>query len=54
MSPTIGITLLGGFSLTYGDRPVAEITGGRSQALLAYLVLHCHTPQPRQRIAFQL
>jgi DNA-binding SARP family transcriptional activator/predicted ATPase len=54
MSPTLVITLLGGFSLTYCDRPVPELTGGRSQALLAYLVLHRHTPQPRQRIAFDL
>lgn len=41
---------------------MAEIASGqpppvllpRSQALLSYLVLHRHTPQPRQRIAFHL
>ena len=53
MSLSLGIRLLGGFSLTYGDRPVAGITR-RSQVLLAYLVLHHHTVQPRRRIAFHL
>ncbi len=54
MSQTIDIRLLGGFSLIYGDRPIAGITSARSQALLAYLVLHCQTPQSRSRIASDL
>jgi DNA-binding SARP family transcriptional activator len=54
MSQTLYIKLLGGFCLTYGDRPVTGITSGRSQALLAYLVLHCQTPQSRSRIASDL
>jgi DNA-binding SARP family transcriptional activator len=33
---------------------VAKITSDRSQALLAYLVLHCQAAQSRQRIAFHL
>ncbi|MBD2033475.1 hypothetical protein H6F76_00135 [Leptolyngbya sp. FACHB-321] len=52
--PTLQIRLFGELSLTYGDRPVAGITTARSQALLAYLVLHRHAPQTRQRLAFQL
>ncbi|NJK77418.1 MAG: AAA family ATPase [Microcoleus sp. SU_5_6] len=51
---TLGIRLLGGFSLTYEDRPVTEITSRRAQALLAYLVLYRQTAQSRQRIAFHL
>jgi DNA-binding SARP family transcriptional activator/predicted ATPase len=54
MSQTINVKLLGGFSLTYDDRPVAGISSGRSQALLAYLVLHGQTPQPRSRVASHL
>jgi DNA-binding SARP family transcriptional activator/predicted ATPase len=50
----LGIGLLGGFSLTYGDRAVTEIASSRSQALLAYLLLHRQVAQSRQRIAFAL
>lgn len=48
------IQLLGGFALTYDDRPVTDLHLGRSQRLLAYLILHRATAQPRQRLAFQL
>jgi DNA-binding SARP family transcriptional activator/predicted ATPase len=48
------VRLLGGFSLTDDDRPLTDLMQGRSQLLLAYLALHRSTPQPRQRIAFQL
>ncbi|HEY9664120.1 MAG TPA: BTAD domain-containing putative transcriptional regulator, partial [Allocoleopsis sp.] len=54
MSTILHIKLLGDFSLIYGDTPVTTLNTGRSQALLAYLVLHSYTPQPRQRVAFQL
>jgi WD40 repeat protein/DNA-binding SARP family transcriptional activator len=54
MSLTLQIKLFGEFSLTYGDRSVSGISSGRSQALLAYLVLNRHSPQLRQRLAFQL
>ncbi len=54
MSQTLIIRLLGGFSLIHGERSITEIARGRTQALLSYLVLNCHTPQPRQRIAFHL
>jgi len=54
MALTLGIKLLGGFLLTYGDRPLAGALSTRSQALLTYLLLHRSTSQPRQRIAFHL
>ncbi|BAY23823.1 WD-40 repeat protein [Calothrix sp. NIES-2100] len=54
MPLTLHIKLLGGFSLSYGGKPVAGMRTERLQALLAYLVLHRHTPQSRQRLAFQL
>ncbi|MBD2356681.1 NACHT domain-containing protein [Tolypothrix sp. FACHB-123] len=54
MPLTLHIKLLGGFSLAYGGKPVAGVRIERLQALLAYLVLHHHTPQSRQRLAFQL
>ncbi|MBE9180613.1 AAA family ATPase [Oculatella sp. LEGE 06141] len=54
MSPTLQIKLLGEFCLTDGNRTVSGMSSGRSQALLAYLVLNRHSPQLRQRIAFHL
>ncbi len=50
--PTLRIELLGGFRLTLGDTPVTSVNSPRLQALLAYLVLHRHAPQPRSQIAF--
>lgn len=54
MSSILQVKLLGEFSITYGDRPVASISSARSQALLAYLILHRQLPQSRQRLAFHL
>ena len=54
MSTILHFRLLGGFDLTYGDEPVATINTPRLQSLLAYLVLHCDAPQPRQQLAFLL
>ncbi len=45
---------MGGFSLVFEDRPVTTLSSGRSQALLAYLLLNRQTAQSRQRIAFHL
>jgi DNA-binding SARP family transcriptional activator len=45
---------LGEFSLIYEDRLLIGSISRRSQALLAYLILNRHTPQLRQRLAFQL
>jgi DNA-binding SARP family transcriptional activator/nucleoside-triphosphatase THEP1 len=49
---TLQIALLGNFRLTYDARPVTGVNSERLQSLLAYLVLHRHSPQPRQRLAF--
>ncbi len=54
VSPTLRIGLLGGFSLVSGDEPVTSVDKGRLQSLLAYLLLHRHAPQPRERLAFLL
>jgi DNA-binding SARP family transcriptional activator len=54
MSLTLHIQLLGELSVTESDRAVMGIHSARSQALLAYLILHRHSPQPRRRLAFQL
>lgn len=48
------VQLFGGFALTYNDRPITDLNLGRSQLLLAYLILHRGIAQPRQRVAFQL
>ena len=47
------IHLLGDFRLTYGDKPVTTVNQARQQAFLAYLLLHRHTPQSRQHLAFR-
>lgn len=50
------IRLLGDFQFTYADTPRPQFTQAinqpRLQALLAYLLLHRHTPQSRQHLAF--
>jgi DNA-binding SARP family transcriptional activator len=50
--PVLHIHLLGDFRLTYGDALVTTFVQARLQALLAYLLLHAGSPQPRQRLAF--
>ncbi len=52
--PTLHIQLLGDFRLVYDDVPVTTVNTPRVQALFAYLVLHRHAPQSRQRLAFLL
>jgi len=54
MSFTLHIRLLGEFSLLCDDTPLATVNTPRLQSLLAYLVLHRGTPQPRQHLAFLL
>jgi DNA-binding SARP family transcriptional activator len=49
---TLHVQLLGDFRLVYGDKPVTNVTTGRLQSLLAYLLLHHGTTQPRQHLAF--
>lgn len=51
--PQLQIQLFNGFSLRYGGEAVA-VTSERSQALLAYLVLHPQSPHRRQQMAYSL
>ena len=48
----IHIKLLGVFSVTLDDSPVAGLHQPRLQSLLAYLLLIRHAPQSRQSLAF--
>jgi DNA-binding SARP family transcriptional activator len=47
------IRLLGSFQISYDEKPLPGFHQLRLQALLAYLLLHTHTPQSRQQLAFQ-
>jgi DNA-binding SARP family transcriptional activator len=51
-SPTLRIQLLGEFRLLADNQPHHCLNKPRQQALLAYLLLHRHAPQPRQQLAF--
>jgi len=46
------VHLFGEFHLTGADAHLPDANAHRLQALLAYLILHRDTPQPRQRLAF--
>ena len=46
--------LLGPMDLEFGDRRLPPLDSARAESLLAYLLLHCDVPQPRQRLAFLL
>ncbi len=50
--PTLHVRLLGDFSLVYDHAPVTGINAARLQSLLAFLLLHRHTPQSREHLAF--
>src|SRR4051812_10818946 len=54
MSTPLHIQLLGTCQLVHGAIPLAIGHTPRLQALLAYLLLHRATPQPRQQLAFLL
>ena len=53
-SPTLRIRLLGELDLRHGGAPLPPLESARAASLLAYLLLHRGTPQPRQRLAFLL
>jgi hypothetical protein len=53
MSSVLRVCLLGDFQLLYGETRVASVNTPRLQALLAYLLLHRGSPQPRKHLAFQ-
>jgi len=50
--PTLGMRLLGGFSLSFEGRPITTVDAPRLQSLLAHLALHRDIHQPRERLAF--
>src|SRR5215212_6909901 len=54
MAPMLHIRLLGAFQLAYDHQPLTTVNTTRLQSLLAYLVLHADTPQPRQYLSFLL
>lgn len=49
----MSIRLLGQFQVLRGDAPV-PLDSARAESVLAFLLLHRHEPQPRQRVAFAL
>jgi len=51
---TLRVRLLGGMDQRLGDLALAPLDSARAESLLAYLLLHRDTPQPRQRLAFLL
>src|ERR1700751_258631 len=48
------ISLFGILRISFGGRSVTAVNTNRLQSLLAYLILHGDTPQPRERLAFVL
>lgn len=48
------ISLFGNLRITFAGRPVTAVNTARLHSLIAYLVLHADTPQPRERLAFLL
>ena len=50
--PDLQIHLLGHFQIYHRGAPLPEFRQARLQSLLAYLLLHRHSPQPRQHLAF--
>src|SRR5687768_7330729 len=52
MTPNLHIQLLGEFRLLLDGHAVTSVNQRRQQALLAYLLLHRHAPQPRQYMAY--
>ena len=50
----LDVGLLGGFHLTWGGEPLAQLQTPLFRRLLAYLILHRHGAQSREYIAFLL
>jgi len=48
------INLFGNLRISFAGRPVTAVNTNRLQSLIAYLILHGDTPQPRERLAFVL
>jgi DNA-binding SARP family transcriptional activator len=52
--PILRIRLFGALELRLGDAALPSLESGRSESLLAYLLLHREVPQARQHLAFLL
>ena len=48
------ISLFGNLHISFAGRQVKTVNTNRLQSLIAYLILHGDTPQPRERLAFTL
>lgn len=48
------ISLFGNLRISIAGRPLTAINTSRLHSLIAYLILHAGTPQPRERLAFLL
>jgi DNA-binding SARP family transcriptional activator/predicted ATPase len=48
------INLFGNLRIAFAGSPVTAVNTNRLQSLIAYLILHCDAPQPRERMAFLL
>ncbi|HWB85943.1 MAG TPA: AAA family ATPase [Bryobacteraceae bacterium] len=48
------INLFGNLRMSYAGQPVTSVNTNRLHSLIAYLILHGDTPQPRERLAFVL
>src|SRR6476469_5386340 len=48
------INLFGNLRMSVEGEPVTAVNTNRLQSLIAYLILHSDTPQPRERLAFTL
>jgi len=47
---TLRLYFLGPLDIRYDDQPLPKPPTLKSQSLLAYLILHRHQPQPRERL----
>ena len=48
------VSLFGNLRISFAGRPVTAVNTNRLHSLIAYLILHSDTPQPRERLAFLL
>src|SRR5690242_7061273 len=48
------ISLFGNLRISFGGRQVTAVNTHRLHSLIAYLILHGDTPQPRERVAYML
>src|SRR5437868_14956012 len=54
MSAPMRISLFGNLRISVAGRPVTAVNTNRLHSLIAYLILHGDSPQPRERLAFLL